>query len=162
MYEEIEAHYRDNFNRLVTKFAPRYGTDEAKDIVQNAYTDLMIYRSTGAKIDDVQGFLFSSIIRDAVNNYKRDTRRTEIEEDHAYVYADPHTDIERQYEIKEEIDVANDRISQVKNERARRILRLKFTTEDSNSEVARIVGCSNEYVSQVIRKFRKEMEVDDS
>ena len=155
---DIDKLYREESRHLLNWLMKQgIGYDGANDLVHNIFLYMLEHpQNFNPKQGSLKGwmwFLARAWRKKAFMEELAASQRTDVYD--MDIQVPSLQDVERDVYAKEMLEIAGDKISQIKGKLKRRILRLKFSSEDSSEEIAKICGVTKSYVNTIIRDFRK-------
>lgn len=157
MYDLIEQHYRNNFDKIVATFTPRYGAHNAEDIVQEAYARACQYFYSYNPDTEFENW-FSRILSRSVISHYRDTP-----DDDPYDYTEDDWAVDGRADtytiaVANELREGVERLLSVKKERQQQMVRLLVFDENTVYQTARALHVNPQKVWSALRRFRRELK----
>lgn len=151
--QQVEEHYRKNFNKLVKRYQFRAGTKwAAEDIVQEAYLRALKYSNSfkdGLEFDN----WFSRILANTLKDYKRAERDyaglDELDEEDERVEDESYPD-----KIKLEIQRS---IRELPVE-IREVVELNLLYGYDMRQIVQIVNMKYRTIDQILQRFKKDLK----
>jgi len=154
MYEIIEQHYIENFDKLVKRYANRAGSVwNAEDVVQDSFDRAMRYSDSFSPERQEFGAWFNMILNNALRDFKRDDRLLGMSVEYSEELDEVEPLLEWEGYLLESI---NDDIN-AKSVQVRQALYLYIFKQYKPREIEQVVDMSNAYIRTSVKEFKQEM-----
>lgn len=150
---DVEQHYRENFDRLVSVYSRRFGHHNAEDIVQEAYTRALTYLHTyhGPSFDAWLSKILFRCVSDCLREQSSGdvTLNEEMEQD---FLVDVNT-----IGVVNELEIAVRTLISVKSPQEIAVLDHLLFKHMTIYNTAKECRCNPNAVWAILRKFKKEL-----
>lgn len=157
MYDIIEQHYRDNFDRLVSAYQGRVGHHNAEDVVQEAYTRALLYSKSFSDERPIDHWI-NQILRNCAADHYRGIVPKEPEEVLESMPDDEHFFDPERVVVAADLLAMVRKLAQGRKEVHAAILEAFYFDELTLNQTARRCRCHPGMAWAVIRKFRNELK----
>lgn len=154
MINEIEQHYRDNFERLTAVYGKRYGKANGEDIVQEGYTRAITYMHTykGPSFDAWLGRILHRCVADQLRE-----QTPEYEELNEFLEEDFFVD-GTTLGVVNELEIAVRSLISNKEGKHQEVLELLLFSELTIFQAAKKLALNPNQVWAILRRFKKDLK----
>jgi RNA polymerase sigma factor (sigma-70 family) len=152
---QIEAFYKENFNRLIKRVGHRAGTHwAAEDVVQEAFVRALKYWDTYDPANKEIGAWFNTILNNALRDYTRDERRYGMCEEFE---DEKHNDLALSPEALGAAAKIRELIA-AKGQPTKSILTMYYLQGYKPKEIVEVLDVEVKTVRQYVWRFRDELK----
>lgn len=159
-FEKVYNVYVEKIYTFARYKVPR--NEEAEDVVQNSFIKLWQYltkaKNSSKKVTSLQALLYS-ICRNLINDFYRQKKETQNIDDYAYKISDEKAeDNQTKIDIDLKISQAKKQLQQLENSDYREVVELKYIHQLSNSEIAEVMGKTEQNVRTMLHRALKKIK----